>query len=51
MSIIEYEKKFVNFAYFAVYFHLIDIAKARLFEKKLNPKYKKLCGVLNIIDF
>ena len=42
MSVSEFEDKFLEMANFASHMNLSDFAMARLFENKLNPKYKRM---------
>ena len=42
MSVSEFEDKFLEMANFASHMTLSNFAMARLFENKLNPKYKRM---------
>lgn len=40
MSITQYDQKFVNLTYFAVHLQHTNMATVKLFEEKINLKYK-----------
>lgn len=40
MIVAEYEKKFKSLSYFVDDMHLLDYAKASMFENKFHPRYE-----------